>query len=82
MKKILSVFFTIGLLFCFVGCGEKGPITPITKDFDYDIDSNWMNRVKEIVDWAYEEDMYVIMNIHHDNCTKDNFKNVSNGSHL
>ena len=57
----------IGLLFCFVGCGEKGPITPITKDFDYDIDSNWMNRVKEIVDWAYEEDMYVIINIHHDN---------------
>ena len=76
MKKILSVFFTIGLLFCFVGCGEKGPITPITKDFDYDIDSNWMNRVKEIVDWAYEEDMYVIMNIHHDNCKKDNFKNA------
>jgi len=74
MKKILTVFFTIGLLFCFVGCGEKGPITPITKDFDYDIDSKWMNRVKQIVDWAYEEDMYVIMNIHHDNCTKDNFK--------
>lgn len=74
MKKILTVFFTIGLLFCFVGCGEKGPITPITKDFDYDIDSKWMNRVKQIVDWAYEEDMYVIMNIHHDNCAKDNFE--------
>ena len=76
MKKILSVFFTIGLLFCFVGCGERGPVPPITKDFDYDIDSKWMNRVKQIVDWAYEEDMYVIMNIHHDNCTKDNFKNA------
>ena len=74
IKKILSIFFTISLIFGFVGCGEKGPITPITKDFDYDIDSNWMNRVKQIVDWAYEEDMYVIMNIHHDNCAKDNFE--------
>jgi len=35
----------------------------------YQIDSAWMNRVKEIVDWALAEDMYVILNIHHDNLT-------------
>ena len=34
---------------------------------NYTIDSEWMARVKQIVDWAIEEDMYVILNIHHDN---------------
>lgn len=32
----------------------------------YTVDSLWMNRVKEIVDWAIENDMYVILNSHHD----------------
>lgn len=27
----------------------------------------WMDRVQEVVDWSLEEDMYVIINIHHDN---------------
>lgn len=34
---------------------------------EYDIDEAWMNRVKEVVDYAYNEDMFVIINIHHDN---------------
>ena len=153
MKKILSVFFTIGLLFCFVGCitekddgnylpedfidsscdtsftpknraqeivynmqfgwnlgntldatawndaqnfglgtetgwsqpkttqamikglknlGIKSIRIPISwhnhlADNNYTIDSDWMKRVKQIVDWAYDEGMYVIINIHHDN---------------
>ena len=33
----------------------------------YVIDSQWMARVKEIVDYAIDNDMYVILNIHHDN---------------
>ena len=158
MKKILSVFFTIGLLFCFVGCiTEKDDGNYVAEDFidssydtsftpqnraqeivynmqfgwnlgntldataslqnaglsteigwgqpkttqemikglknlgiktiripiswhnhiskvsDYTIDSKWMNRVKQIVDWAYDEGMYVIINIHHDNASKGNF---------
>ena len=36
-------------------------------DNNYTIDSAWMARVKEIVNWAIAEDMYVILNIHHDN---------------
>lgn len=36
-------------------------------DGSYNIDSKWMNRVQEVVDWAYDEGMYVIINIHHDN---------------
>lgn len=34
---------------------------------DYTIDEEWMDRVQEIVDWAMENDMFVILNSHHDN---------------
>lgn len=30
------------------------------------IEGSWMNRVKEVVDYAYSEDMTVILNMHHD----------------
>lgn len=30
------------------------------------IDREWMDRVQEVVDYAYDLDMYVIINIHHD----------------
>lgn len=32
----------------------------------YTIDSAWLARVKEVVDYCYKNDMYVILNIHHD----------------
>jgi endoglucanase len=34
---------------------------------NWQINSLWMARVKQVVDWAIEEDMYVILNTHHDN---------------
>ena len=34
---------------------------------DYTINEKWMDRVHEVVDWAIDEGMYVIINIHHDN---------------
>lgn len=37
----------------------------------YVIDSLWMNRVKEVVNYAYNEEMFVIINIHHDNNTNN-----------
>ncbi|MBR5369064.1 MAG: glycoside hydrolase family 5 protein [Lachnospiraceae bacterium] len=36
-------------------------------DKEYNISEKWMSRVQQVVDWAIEEGMYVILNIHHDN---------------
>ncbi|MBR1638502.1 MAG: glycoside hydrolase family 5 protein [Treponema sp.] len=41
--------------------------THVSSDGNYTIDSTWMARVKTIVDWAIADDMYVILNVHHDN---------------
>ena len=41
-----------------------------TTGSNYTIDSEWMDRVQEVVDYCYNEDMYVILNIHHDNKEK------------
>lgn len=30
------------------------------------IDEEWLARYKEVIDWAVEEDLYVMVNIHHD----------------
>ncbi len=38
----------------------------VDDDNGYKIDSAWMSRVKEIVSYAYAHDMYVIVNMHHD----------------
>ena len=34
---------------------------------NYTIDSKWLARVKQVVDYAYNNDMYVIINVHHEN---------------
>ena len=36
-------------------------------DEKYTIDPLWMQRVKEVVDWAIKQGLYVILNSHHDN---------------
>ncbi len=35
-------------------------------DTEYTIHTDWMNRVKEVVDYALDNDMYVTLNVHHD----------------
>lgn len=35
-------------------------------DEDFNISEVWLNRVQEVVDYAYNNGMYVILNIHHD----------------
>ena len=36
-------------------------------DEKYTIDPEWMERVKEVVDWCIDNGLYVILNTHHDN---------------
>lgn len=38
----------------------------IAESEDYKIDTAWMDRVQELVDYAYEKGAYVILNIHHE----------------
>ncbi|MFI1733244.1 cellulase family glycosylhydrolase [Streptomyces acidicola] len=33
---------------------------------DYAIDPAWMAKVRQVVDWALDEDLYVMINMHHD----------------
>ena len=43
------------------------PVTWYQKlDENNNISEAWMNRIQEVVDYAYDEGMYVIINIHHD----------------
>lgn len=43
----------------------------ITDASNYTIDSAWMARVKEIVDWSLAYGLKVIINIHHDNLSEE-----------
>ncbi|MBO4900301.1 MAG: glycoside hydrolase family 5 protein [Lachnospiraceae bacterium] len=36
-------------------------------DADVTISEQWLDRVNEVVDWAIDDGMYVILDIHHDN---------------
>lgn len=36
-------------------------------DEDNNIDPEWMARVKEVVDYGIKNDMYIILNVHHEN---------------
>jgi len=38
-------------------------------DSNYNIRADWMARVKEVVDYAVDNDMYIILNTHHDEYT-------------
>jgi endoglucanase len=38
----------------------------IGKAPEYTIDKVWMDRVQQLVNWAYADDMYVIINMHHE----------------
>lgn len=39
----------------------------VSDDGKYTISPEWLDRINEVVDWCIDRDMYVIMNIHHDN---------------
>lgn len=41
-------------------------INHVTNQTDMALNAAWLERVKEVVDWCLEEDMYVIINTHHE----------------
>lgn len=45
-----------------VSWGEKMGPAP-----NYTVSEEWMNRVNEVVDYVIDNDMYCILNVHHDN---------------
>lgn len=45
-------------------------------DDDFNVDEAWMDRVQEVVDYAYDEGMYVILNSHHENWNDPYEKNL------
>ncbi|MEM7659232.1 MAG: cellulase family glycosylhydrolase, partial [Bacteroidota bacterium] len=39
------------------------------------IDSTWMNRVEEVVDWGLSRGLYITLNGHHEDWLKNNYNN-------
>jgi endoglucanase len=60
----------------FKEAGFKHVRIPVTwnnrgeKTAPYTIDTEEMDRVEEVVDWALNQDLYVILNVHHDDWLK------------
>lgn len=65
-----SVITTQELVTCIHDLGYNTLRVPVTWgkmiNDDYSISEEWMSRVQEVVDYAINENMYVILNIHHD----------------
>lgn len=49
---------------------------------DYEIVGSWMNRVQEIVDYAYNHGAYVILNIHHESWHMPYHDNKEKGAEI
>lgn len=39
----------------------------------YTIDSTWLNRIEQIVDWGLSRDLIIIINVHHDSWIKEDY---------
>ncbi len=40
----------------------------------YTVNNEWMNRIEQVVDWALERDLYVVINTHHDDWIKSGYE--------
>lgn len=43
-----------------------GTHTDYSNDMEFKIDDQWLTRVKEVVDYCFNNNLFVILNIHHD----------------
>lgn len=51
--------------------GDSVLWSPAAAPIGYEVDKEWMARVKEVVDYVLAEDMYCIINVHHDTGTSN-----------
>lgn len=51
--------------------------TMIDDENGYAINENWMSRVQEIVDYCISQDMYAIINVHHDGAEQSGWLRVA-----
>jgi endoglucanase len=54
-----------------IGTGNRvinhpAPVNTPAGSLRYEINSQWLARYREVVQWAYDEGLYVMVNIHHD----------------
>lgn len=47
------------------------------EDGTFSIDEKWINRVQDIVDYCVDQDMYVIINIHHDGAEQSGWLRIA-----
>ncbi|MCF6357852.1 MAG: glycoside hydrolase family 5 protein, partial [Draconibacterium sp.] len=43
----------------------------------YKVETAWLNRIEEVVDWGLERGLFIIINSHHDNWIKDNYSEAN-----
>ncbi|MBN1117230.1 MAG: cellulase family glycosylhydrolase [Bacteroidales bacterium] len=62
----------------YVAAGFKTVRIPVRWDehtlesLPYTVDEDWMNRVEQLVDWALERKLFVVINAHHEEFLKNN----------
>ncbi len=68
-------------ILAFKEAGFKHIRIPVTWDlhtqsaYPYEIEMSFLNRVEQVIDWALAEDLYVIVNAHHESWLKEDFQN-------
>lgn len=48
---------------------------------DYKIEENWIARIEEVVGWAEDAGLHVIINIHHDGADSNNWLSIREAAH-
>ena len=67
----------------FQDAGFKHVRIPITwgnhiqEEAPYAIDTDFLDRVEQIVDWVLSRNMYAIINVHHDKWIKEDYQDIS-----
>ena len=68
-KKLIKEVHDKGFNTIRIPCTWGKKITE--KDGKYVINETWLSRIQDVVDYAVEQNMYVIINIHHDGANSD-----------